>query len=253
MIAACKLAHLNQYPEVARETVRLGSTIDNNPPTIENAPDNANEPVVSTERATTPVLSDSHRPLTIYPEMDLSVEIEDRRVKTTNGYLRMRILGRADWAFGHSQTNLGAVLIAVRAKSPKTFFQADTQLLAYLAILRKFHQQETKRSIAVQGFYSDGEQYVFACIREDGKVFRSLTYNRYERDHMGVIFNWIVRMLASASKSSPSSSPTKAGKDGEEVLTNFDDKVFLKLYNPAADDDEDIEVDLNFVPMDVED
>jgi len=282
MIAACKLAHLNQYPEVARETVRLGSTIDNNPPTIENAPDNANEPVVSTERATTPVLSDPHRPLTIYPEMNLSVEIiirdstamkifEDRRVETMNGYFRMRIQGRADWAFGHSprhqldrwafshsprhRTGSGAVFIAIGAKSPKTFSQAETQLLAYLAIMRKLRQQETKQNIAVQGFYSDGEQYVFARIREDGKVLKSKTYNIHlDEGDMSVIFNWIVRMLVGASKSPPSSSPTKAAKGREEELANFDDRVFLQLYDPADNfDEEDIEGNFDPVPILFED
>jgi hypothetical protein len=108
--------------------------------------------------------------------MDISVEVEDRRVATESGFRRLRITGRADWAFGHGEghkSDAGIVLIAVEAKSPKTFGQAQNQLLTYLAIMKKLRQQEKKQNDYVQGFFSDGRRYCFICISPDGRVMES--------------------------------------------------------------------------------
>jgi len=102
-----------------------------------------------------------HRPLQmqIFPEMDLSVEIDDKRRGEEK---RISITGKADRAFAHgdrTDSGSGTVLIAIKAKDPATFSQARDQLLTYLAIMRQLRKQEQKIADYVQGVYSDGRLY----------------------------------------------------------------------------------------------
>lgn len=115
MIIACKLAHFEKYP------------------------------VLDTTRSST---MDCPPPLITYPEMDLPVEVEDRRANSQKqGVRRLRITGKADWALGYGdrkELGAGIVLIVVEAKSPATFSQGQNQLLTYLAIVKKLRFQENK-------------------------------------------------------------------------------------------------------------
>lgn len=99
---------------------------------------------MKSNESSTPVRASlSSRPLIIYPEIALSVEVKDRR----NPEKRLCLTGKADWAFGHSSKNFsgtGLVLIAVEAKKSNTFYSAHGQLLTYLAVIRQSHFQENK-------------------------------------------------------------------------------------------------------------
>ena len=91
-------------------------------------------------------------PLKIYPEMDLSVEIEDRRKAPDSIRYRVRVNGKADWVFGHDcrkSMEAGAVLIAVGAKTEDSYSHTYSQLLTYLAIIRKLRQQDGKTNVLV--------------------------------------------------------------------------------------------------------
>jgi hypothetical protein len=263
MLIACKLAYLETYSDPP------AITADGTQPTERTEPavgTESTELAASTEsrqravgtgsnRSITPNPLSRRRPLTIYPGMDLSVEVEDRRVAFQSGYRRLRIAGRADWAFGHGERNnsdTGIVLIAVEAKSPKTFGQAQHQLLTYLAIMRKLRQQEKKQNDYVQGFYSDGRRYCFICISPDGRVMESSTYDIRFPEQLKFAFNWIVDMLISAAKSSPSTSPTKLGKQRDGELEDLGSQVFLRLYRPNDDEDLEVEVDLDVTEMEID-
>lgn len=228
MIIACKLAHLEKYP----------------------TPD--------TERSSTPPPQESAfncpLPLIIYPEIDLSVEVEDRRVDTKKGARRLRITGKADWAFGHGsrkESGTGTVLITVEAKNPDTFSKARSQLLTYLAIMKKLRRQEKKMGEYVQGFYSDGFRYCFISINQDNRVYGSKTYDCRFPDEIKVVFNWILDLLSSAAKSGPSTSPAKPGKEQDYELLDFQNQVFLRLYKPDIDP-QDLDVDLNDPRMQID-
>ena len=83
--------------------------------------------------------------LTIYPELDMSVEIEDARNPAE--IRKLRVSGKADWAFAYGDrqgTCLGNVLIAVGARSRATFSGARSTLLTYLAIMQRLRLQHDR-------------------------------------------------------------------------------------------------------------
>jgi hypothetical protein len=176
-------------------------------------------------------------PMQIFPEMDMSVEIEDRR---SGDLKKIRISGKADRAFAHEIRNTsgsGTVLVAIEAKNPAAFSLARYQLLTYLAIMRQLRRQEGKIVDHVQGFYSDGNNYRFMYIGEEGKVFESKCFDIQFGNDVQIVFNWILHMIHGAAKSSPNTSPTKPGPEQESELSEFESKVFLRLYEPEAHND----------------
>jgi hypothetical protein len=54
----------------------------------------------------------------------------------------------------------GAVLIAVEAKRKENLFNAEAQLLAYLATIRQLRIQANKNNVMTQGLFSDGGRYM---------------------------------------------------------------------------------------------
>ncbi|KAA8914683.1 hypothetical protein FN846DRAFT_770923 [Sphaerosporella brunnea] len=170
--------------------------------------------------------------------MDLSVEIEDRR---TDELRKFRISGKPDWAFAQGDrknSGSGTVLIAIEAKNPATIGLARNQLLTYLVIMRQLRKQEQKIVDHVQGFYSDGKNYRFMYIGGEGKVYESKNFDTRFEEELKVAFNWILDMMHSAAKSSPNTSPTKPGQAQESELSDFENRVFLHLYEPQKNDDE---------------
>jgi hypothetical protein len=59
-------------------------------------------------------------------------------------------------------------------------------------------------------------------------------------------------MLISAAKSSPSTSPTKLGKQRDGELEDFGSQVFLRLCRPNDDEDLEVEVDLDVTEMEID-
>jgi hypothetical protein len=103
-------------------------------------------------------------PIRVFPEMPLSVYVK-------KGGREWHISGIADWAIGYGDRATledRIVLLAVEAKRQKYFFDAEAQLLAYLATIRQLRIQANKINVITQGLYSDGENYRFMYIRNDG-------------------------------------------------------------------------------------
>jgi hypothetical protein len=122
------------------------------------------------------------------------------------------------------------VLIAVEAKRTENLGQAEAQLLAYLATIRQLRIQAQKINVTTQGFYSDGQKYTFICIRNDGTVMFSPTYNLLHKGRLKTVFNFLLGMLATAAESSPNTSPTKRGWVLDEEIQHFDRDVFVKVF-----------------------
>jgi hypothetical protein len=103
-----------------------------------------------------------------------------------------------------------------------------------------------------QGFYSDGESYKFLCIRNDGTVARSMPYCVSYKGHLKSVFNFLLSMLIIAAESSPNTSPAKPGPEQDKRIENFDQEVFVEVFEdigmatsiPPADYDE-VEEELN--------
>lgn len=168
-------------------------------------------------------------PIRVFPELELDVIVttlsDDAAAPT-----QTRVSGRADWALGYGRRSdalSGAVLVAVEAKRLETFSQAESQLLTYLAILRQLRLHACKINPVVQGFYTDGTQYKFLGITNDGEVSTSRTYDIRDGADMKTVFNFIVTIMVTASRSSPNTSPDKTGRG----VQRFHKEVWVKVYN----------------------
>jgi hypothetical protein len=82
-------------------------------------------------------------PFIVFPEMPMSVLVK-------SGGQVWRVSEIADWAIGCGSRALledGTVLLAIEAKWPTTFFQAQSQLLVYLAVIRQLRIQANKTNV----------------------------------------------------------------------------------------------------------
>lgn len=176
-------------------------------------------------------------PIRVFPELELDV-IVTTTTDTCTTPTETRVTGRADWALGYgsrADALSGAVLVAVEAKRLETFSQAESQLLTYLAILRQLRIHAGKINPVVQGFYTDGTQYKFLGITNDGEVFTSRTYDTRDPDDMKTVFNFIVTIMLTASRSTPNVSPEK-GLQRQASLERFHKTVWVKVYNAEEKD-----------------
>jgi len=103
-------------------------------------------------------------------------------------------------------------------------------LIAYLAILRENRLRAKKTNIITQGFYSDGSRFAFNRITADGRIEESLIFNIKLEDHLEMVFNFIVSMMETAMKSTPHATPTKPGQKRDKEIYQFEDEVWLKVY-----------------------
>ena len=173
-------------------------------------------------------------PIKIFPEMSLSVWVN-------KGDREWLVSGIADWAMGYRDRTVledGTVLLAVEAKKRGKFFNAEAQLLAYLATIRQLRIQANKKNVTTQGFFSDGENYRFMCICNNGTVMKSLPYDiSLDTRQLKLVFNFLLSMLITAAESSLNTSPTKPGPEQDEEIENFDQNVFVEVV------EEDIDMD----------
>ena len=172
-------------------------------------------------------------PIKVFPEMALSVQVK-------RGGREWHISGIADWAMGYGDRAAledGTVMLAVEAKQKKYLFGAEAQLLAYLATIRQLRIQANKKNVMTQGFYSDGENYRFLCIRNNGTVMKSLPYDiSIHKRQLKSVFNFLLCMLITAQESSPNTSPTKLGPEQDERIENFDRDVFVEVFEDIGMD-----------------
>lgn len=166
--------------------------------------------------------------LTVFPELEMSVTMID---PTTGS--PVRIAGRADWAYGYDARggSSGSFVIAIEAKQRATLSSAESQLLAYLAIMREQRRAMSKTNVVVQGFYTDGRQYTFMSIGNDGVVHSSSALAVMNDAGRKTIFNFIVRMLDTAMKSTPSASPTKPVEKRDRQVAQFETEVWGRAYH----------------------
>lgn len=172
-------------------------------------------------------------PIKVFPEMALSVEVR-------RGNQKWKISGIADWAMGYGDRAAlddGAVLLAVEAKQRDFLFKAEAQLLAYLATIRQLRIQAKKKNVMAQGFFSDGEKYGFLCIRNNGTVMQSSLYDTKHRKFLKSVFNFLLSMLNTAAESSLHTSPTKPGPEQDARIENFDQEVFVEVFEDTGADD----------------
>jgi hypothetical protein len=184
-------------------------------------------PSSTSARASTPNASTSTMAATIRPELDIGIAITD-----ANG-TKMHVKGRVDWGYGYGNRNssgMSTFLVAIEAKTREQFSQAEPQLLAYLAILREQRRQAGKTNCTVQGFFTDGNMYRFMSISNDGEVMASDIYFIERPGHKKTVFNFIVTILESALKSTPTVTPTKPGLQRDNEIAHYEKLVWADAY-----------------------
>jgi hypothetical protein len=209
------------------------------------APESTSQPtndsydqIAPTTPSKTPESTSQPLPIKVFPEMSLSVQVEEK------GGKKWLISGIADWAMGYGNRAVledGTVLLAVEAKRKELYSGAEGQLLAYLATIRQLRIQANKENVMTQGFYSDGENYRFICIRNDGTVMRSQSYDTSFKRNLKSPFNFLLGMLTTAANSSPNTSPMKPGTERDTKIKNLDWDVFVRVVEDTDDDTDSVE------------
>lgn len=179
--------------------------------------------------------------LYVFPEHELQITVPD---ECANPVL---VTGRADRALGYrTRTEVldGTVLVMIEAKRRDQFAAAEAQLLTYLAILRQLRINAEKQNCMVRGCYTDGERYVFMRIDHEGRVAMSNVYDIRGQEQRKVVFNYIVAVLETAVRTSPTTSPAKKEirvVDVTDEGPNLHQKTFhfgeLEILNEADDEE----------------
>lgn len=170
----------------------------------------------------------THALLTVYSELSLlTVVMEPTK------HIPLRISGRADWGFGYSARKLdgGRYVIAVAAKTQSGLGSAESQLLAYLAMMRAERLAALEPNPVVQGFVTDGREYQFISINNGGLVRMSHRLRTMHEGNRKTIYNWIIEMMETAIKGTPSASPTTSDVVKHHEINTFDSAVWKRSYN----------------------
>jgi hypothetical protein len=181
------------------------------------------------------------RALQIYSEVDLDVVVDD--VRDASKPKTLRITGKADWAFAHGEradSSSGSIMLAVAAKS-STIGKAKYQLLTYLSTLRVLKRQHGEINATVQGFCSDGFQYCFLSVDGAGVVYNSRMYDTNVPGGLQTIYNWMVTMLETATRPSPTTTPLKPAIERDTEISQPNDKVFVRLVTNWKGESETLE------------
>ena len=177
----------------------------------------------------------------LFPESNVSVSIKMDQAE-------FLITGRADWAMGYkAMGDEGSLLIAIEAKQRSEFSKGEAQLTAYLAILRENRRRAKKVNHRTQGFYSDGTRFCFLCITEEG-MFKSSRIFDIERGDLKAVFSYIINMMETAMKMTPTVTPTKPGPQRDLEIESYHDEVWTKIY---ACIDESVVVPSNSTLIDI--
>ncbi len=184
------------------------------------------------------------KPVKFYPESTISVLVPDRFAPDK----KFLVTGRADWAFGYSSKDEdGALLAALEAKKKSEFGSGQSQLIAYLAIIRENRRKAGRTNKITQGFYSDGDCFAFICIDNDGCILTSPIWDVRANGGLNMVYSFIIAMLENALKSSPTVTPTKPSKQQDKEIKDYEvwpmilNRVekSLKISDGRSDDDMD--------------
>lgn len=140
------------------------------------------------------------------------------------------VTGCPDWAFGYqTRINERTLLIAIKAKQVRTYGRREYQLIPDLAILQEDRRRRNKTNITTMGFFSDGERFTFIFLTADRRILKSRQYGISHREDLKLVFNFIINMMETTIKWTPTATPTKPGQKGvwEQVFTVKDSEDVL--------------------------
>lgn len=149
----------------------------------------------------------------LFPESNVSIHIKKQSAE-------FLITGRADWAMVYkSMGDEGSLLNAMEAKQRSEFSK-----------LRENRRRAKKVNYRTQGFYSDGTRFGFLCITEEGVVRHSRIFDISKKGELKVVFSFIVNMMETAMKMTPTVTPTKLGPWRDLEVESYHDEVWTEIY-----------------------
>lgn len=78
---------------------------------------------------------------------------------------------------------------------------------------------------------------------QTGRFWESQVYNIKEQSAKKTVFNFIVTILETALKYSPTVTRTKAGEQCDKKINNFGEEIWSMVYSPYLADGEEIDLD----------
>ena len=68
-------------------------------------------------------------------------------------------------------------------------------------------------------------------------MIKSVLYNTFlNRKYLQSVFNFLLNMITTAAESSPHTSPAKPGPEMDERIENFDQGVFVEVFEDIGAD-----------------
>ena len=153
---------------------------------------------------------------------------------------KVRFSGRLyhTWGYRDHPNRINSLfLVAVEAKKHSLFSAAESELLAYLAILHEKKKRAGEKSSLIQGFYTDGNRYAFMAIRDNGTVEASDVFQALNPTGRDMIFNFIMSIQDTAIQARPTVTPVKKTKQ------HLDNEGWQHLSGVREHDDSDVEID----------
>jgi hypothetical protein len=165
-------------------------------------------------------------------KLELQHETPLSRRVSHNGETKL-LTGFADytiWYDSAKKNTLATNLLIVEAKRR---FQTDAalpQLVAYMGLIHTQRKEESKQNCVVYGASSDGLDFRFCRIDNDGVFVKSklLEWKAGDRDKIYSIIRSLVR---AAALSSPSTTPIKDPMQRELVLASFGSPQHSKKFD----------------------
>ena len=134
----------------------------------------------------------------------------------------------------------GTLLVGMLAEQESEFRSKESQLIAYLTILREHRSRAGKSDTTPQGFYTDGAKFGFVSIEADGRVLNSHAYEICFEGELNIVYGFFITMLDTAMNNTHTATPTKPAAAQD---TQIDDDEGEKEGGEEDDDDEWFEVE----------
>jgi hypothetical protein len=153
--------------------------------------------------------------------------------------------GSSDYVFGYGTCDTQTEQLLLVGEAKALGEQLLTwQLVAYLGIIHRARKQAARQNSTVYGFLTDSRLWQFFRIDNDSKVWASTIFDRQAAAKD--IWSWLVYMVDSARRSTPSSSPLSSTFDIAIELSNFcvlgERFTFVSVPDHGSDVNDDVDV-----------
>ena len=127
---------------------------------------------------------------------------------------RTVVTGRVDHGIGRKlslqdpgKRRFQSLLLLVEAKRTEELSKAIIQLLVYLGSLRQIRLSRGRRDVTVYGFASDGLEFVFVMIQNDGSIKITRSFGTTNLEDLNLVLGCIAYLLKKSESMTPTLTP----------------------------------------------